>query len=59
VIPLRELEQMNNLGVSSLPREETVKLCQVILQDPKFFQLLYRIDQELAAQARAGRFFLE
>ena len=50
---------MNNLGVSSLPREETVKLCQVILQDPKFFQLLYRIDQELAAQARAGRFFLE
>jgi hypothetical protein len=29
-------------------------VCHALLQDPKFFQLLKRIDQELAAQARAG-----
>ena len=29
-------------------------MCHALLQDPKFFQLLKRIDQELAAQARAG-----
>jgi len=28
-------------------------VCHALLQDPKFFRLLYRIDQELAAQARA------
>ena len=28
-------------------------MCHALLQDPKFFQLLKRIDQELAAQARA------
>ena len=34
-------------------RQETPKVCHALLQDPKFFQLLKRIDQELAAQARA------
>jgi len=29
-------------------------VCHALLQDPKFFQLLKRIDQELATQARAG-----
>ena len=29
-------------------------MCHALLQDPKFFQLLIRIDEELAAQARAG-----
>ena len=29
-------------------------MCHALLQDLKFFQLLFRIDQELAAQARAG-----
>jgi hypothetical protein len=28
-------------------------VCHALLQDPKFFRLLHRIDQELAAQARA------
>ena len=32
-------------------------MCHVLLQDPKFFRLLYRIDQELAAQTRAGGCF--
>ena len=29
-------------------------MCHALLQDPKFFQLLKLIDQELAAQTRAG-----
>jgi hypothetical protein len=29
-------------------------VCHFLLQDPRFFRLLYRIDQELAAQTRAG-----
>ena len=29
-------------------------MCHALLQDPKFFQLLTRIDHELAVQARAG-----
>ena len=29
-------------------------MCHALLQDPKFFQLLKRIDHELAAQARVG-----
>ena len=37
-----------------LPSQETIKVCHALLQDPKFFQLLKRIDQELATQARAG-----
>ena len=35
-------------------------MCHALLQDPKFFQLLKRIDHELAAQARAdGCFFCD
>jgi hypothetical protein len=30
-------------------------VCQILLQDPKFFRLLLRIDIDLAAQMRAGR----
>ena len=29
-------------------------MCHILLQDPKFFQLLLRIDIDLAAQARGG-----
>jgi len=29
-------------------------VCHLLLQDPNFFRLLFRIDQELASQARAG-----
>ena len=29
-------------------------MCHALLEAPKFFRLLHRIDQELAAQARAG-----
>src|SRR3972149_4208870 len=37
-----------------LGREEPVKVCHALLQDPKFFRLLLRIDEELAGDARAG-----
>lgn len=30
-------------------------MCHALLQDPKFFQLLLRIDKELAAETHAGR----
>jgi hypothetical protein len=30
-------------------------VCQILLQDPKYFQLLLRIDIDLAAQMRAGK----
>lgn len=33
--------------------EETVPVCHALLENPKFFALLLRIDHELAAQARA------
>jgi len=36
------------------PREETIKVCHILLQDPRFFRLLLRIDIELAAQTRAA-----
>ena len=29
-------------------------MCHLLLQDPNFFRLLFRIDQELASQAHAG-----
>jgi hypothetical protein len=34
-------------------RQETIKVCHILLQDPKFFQLLLQIDIDLAAQTRA------
>jgi len=39
--------------VSFRPRSETIPVCHALVQDPKFFALLLRIDHELAAQARA------
>ena len=33
--------------------EETIPVCHALLEDPKFFALLLRIDHELATQARA------
>ena len=36
------------------PRRETTKVCHILLQDPKFFQLLLRIDIDLAEQTRAA-----
>ncbi len=30
-------------------------MCHILLQDPRFFQLLLRIDIDLAAQTRAGK----
>ena len=35
-------------------RRETPKVCHALLQDPKFFLLLLRADEELAEELRAG-----
>ena len=41
-------------------RQETLKVCHALLQDPKFFRVLYAIDQELALQTRtSGCFFCD
>ncbi len=54
-IPLGELEQTNPLGESLIcQEEETVEVCHALLQDPNFFRLLLRIDEELAGETRAG-----
>jgi hypothetical protein len=58
VIPPGNLNKRTLWGRLRFRRQETketIKVCHALLQDPKFFQLLKRIDQELAAQARAGR----
>ena len=53
-IPLKDLEQTAFL-VESLyrTRQETIKVCHILLQNPRFFQLLLQIDIDLAAQTRA------
>lgn len=46
---------MNILGESLVfPRQETIKVCHALLQNPNFLNLLLQIDIELAAQSRAG-----
>ena len=52
--PSGNLNKRTLWGSLRLPSQETHKVCHALLQDPKFFQLLKRIDQELAAQARAA-----
>jgi len=42
------------LGESLSTKRETIKVCHILLQDPRFFRLLLRIDVDLAAQTRAG-----
>ena len=54
VIPPGNLNKRTLWGSLWLPSQETIKVCHALLQDPKFFRLLHRIDQELAVQARAG-----
>ena len=36
------------------PREETIQVCHAQLQDPNFFRLLLRVDEELAGEAKRG-----
>lgn len=36
-------------------KKETIKVCQILLQDPKFFQLLLQIDIDLAEQTRVRK----
>ena len=53
--PARNLNKRPLGAVSRLPRLKTTPVCHILLQDPKFFQLLLRIDIELAAQTCANR----
>ena len=54
-VPLGELEQTNPSGECLwLRRQETNQVCHALLQDPKFFRLLLRIDEELASAAHTG-----
>jgi hypothetical protein len=54
MISLRNLEQTAPVAEPLFDqKEETVPVCHALLQNPKVFALLLRIDHELAAQARA------
>lgn len=52
--PAENLNKRTLWGSLWFRRQETRKVCHILLHDPNFFRLLYRIDQELASQARAG-----
>lgn len=52
--PAENLNKRTLWGSLWFPRQETFKVCHLLLQDPNFFRLLFRIDQELASQAHAG-----
>ena len=42
------------MGESLSTKNETIKVCHALLQNPKFFALLVQIDAELAAQMHAS-----
>lgn len=52
--PSGNLNKRTLRGSLWLPNLETVQVCHALLQDPGFFRLLLRIDEELAGDARAG-----
>ena len=52
--PAENLNKRTLWGSLWFRRQETLKVCHLLLQDPNFFRLLFRIDQELASQAHAG-----
>ena len=54
-IPLKDLEQTALLGESLSTKSETPPVCQNLLFDLKFFQLLFEIDLDLATQACAAK----
>ena len=51
--PSENLNERTLLGSLWFRRQETEQVCHAFLQDPKFFQLLHRIDRELAGEAKA------
>ena len=56
VNPLEEREQRLLLGECHLPtKKRTSPVCHNLLHDPKIFQLLYRVDEALAEEARTTR----
>ena len=56
VNPLEEREQRLLLGECHLPtKKRTPPVCHNLLHDPKIFQLLYRVDESLAEEARTTR----
>jgi len=52
--PARNLNKCPFWGSLYRPRSETNSVCHAILHDIKFFKILLRIDNELAAQTHAG-----
>ena len=51
--PSGNLNKRTRWGSLWLPSQETIQVCHVQLQDPKFFRLLLRIDAQFADEARA------